>query len=221
MEHGFAVVPAVLKTREVSALIQTLCEIPALQQRNVCGLRRLSQTVPAFTRLAESPAIRRLIEPFPGPNAFPVRALFFDKTPAVNWKVPWHQDLTIAVQQKLDVPGFGPWSVKDGVPHVQPPVDVLERMLTVRLHLDDCDEDNGPLRVLPRSHRHGRLSGDAIQEWRVKASAISCAVKRGGVVLMRPLLLHASSVSRNPSHRRVVHLEFASEPLPGGLRWLE
>jgi ectoine hydroxylase-related dioxygenase (phytanoyl-CoA dioxygenase family) len=169
--------------------------------------------------LAESTAVRSLVEPALGPNAFAVRDLFFDKTMDANWKVTWHQDLTIAVRHRIDVPDFGPWSVKDGVPHVRPPVELLERMLTVRLHLDDCGEENGPLRVLPGSHQHGRLGENAIRVWRAEVPAVSCAVKRGGAVLMRPLLLHASSPARRPEHRRVIHLEFAAEELPGGLQW--
>ena len=96
----------------------------------------------------------------------PVRAILFDKTPSANWKVVWHQDLTIAVRERGVVSGFGPWSEKEGVVHVQPPIELLERMLAVRVHLDDCGADNGPVRVLPASHRVGRLSGEAIDEWR-------------------------------------------------------
>jgi ectoine hydroxylase-related dioxygenase (phytanoyl-CoA dioxygenase family) len=154
-----------------------------------------------------------------GLDAFVIRDLFFDKTSEANWKVAWHQDLTIAVRHRIDLPGFGPWSEKDGVPHVRPPVELLERMLTVRLHLDDCGEQNGPLRVLPCSHRHGKLDANAIRAWRAEVPAVVCTIKCGGVVLMRPLLLHASSPARRPEHRRVIHLEFAAEELPGGLQW--
>jgi ectoine hydroxylase-related dioxygenase (phytanoyl-CoA dioxygenase family) len=145
--------------------------------------------------------------------------LLFDKPPEANWKVPWHQDLTIAVKEKRDTPGFGPWSIKAGVLHVQPPVAVLETMLAVRIHLDDCDESNGPLRVIPGSHLLGRLSTEQIREMSAPP-AVSCTVEAGGALLMRPLLLHASSASRSPLHRRVIHIEFASCDLPGELEWL-
>jgi ectoine hydroxylase-related dioxygenase (phytanoyl-CoA dioxygenase family) len=82
----------------------------------------------------------------------PVRAIFFDKSSGSNWLVPWHQDLTIAVASKCEAPGFGPWSVKDGIPHVQPPDELLKQMIALRLHLDDCDASNGALRVIPGSH---------------------------------------------------------------------
>ena len=175
--------------------------------------------VPAVRKLAEAPTIRELVDPILGKGAFAVRGILFDKTPAANWKVPWHQDLTIAVQSKSDIPGFRTWTVKDGVPHVQPPTEVLENMLAVRIHLDDCAESNGPLRVIPGSHSKGRLSARQIKSIQELTSCKSCPVGRGGVLLMRPLLLHASSVASSPNHRRVIHLEFASCRLPSGLRW--
>ncbi len=148
-----------------------------------------------------------------GPRFFPVRGILFDKTPQGNWKVPWHQDLSIAVASRVEVPGFEPWSIKDGVVHVQPPVQVLEAMVTLRLHLDDCGLDNGPLRVLPGTHLLGKVeTPPAVPE-------VVCCLPAGGALLMRPLLMHASSAATGPGRRRVIHLEFACESLPGGLEW--
>lgn len=183
------------------------------------ALRNLLEDVPEVTALADSTAVRALVAPTLGPGCFPVRGILFDKTPEANWNVVWHQDLSIAVRERRDVEGFGPWSEKAGVVHVQPPASVLERMLTVRLHLDDCDEINGPLLVLPGSHRGGRLTAPEIQERRAQTAGVPCPVPGGGALLMRPLLLHASSASQSPRHRRVIHLEYAAEALPGGLRW--
>ncbi len=148
-----------------------------------------------------------------------VRGILFDKTADANWKVPWHQDLTIAVQEQHDVPGFGPWSVKAGIAHVQPPMELLERMVTLRLHLDDCDAANGPLRVLPRTHKCGRLEAASIAQERESIPEIVCTALRGAALLMKPLLLHASSACKSPRHRRVVHLEWSANELPGGLQW--
>jgi ectoine hydroxylase-related dioxygenase (phytanoyl-CoA dioxygenase family) len=170
--------------------------------------------------LASSEEIRALLEPLMGADFFPVRGILFDKIPDANWKVPWHQDLTIAVQERVDVEGFGPWSVKADVIHVQPPTTILEKMLTVRIHLDDCGEDNGALRVIAGSHLSGRIPEAEISSCRARGHEQICAVAAGGALLMRPLLLHASSPSRLPGHRRVVHLDFASATLPSGLRWL-
>ena len=189
--------------------------------REVPEERGLASAVGEIAKLAALPALRGLASDVLGCEAFAVRTLFFDKNPAANWKVAWHQDLTIAVCERHDVIGFGPWSVKAGIPHVQPPVGVLERMITLRLHLDDCDATNGALRVLPGSHRAGRLPQEAIQTWRERAGEVTCAVPRRGVLLMRPLLLHASAPAVQPHHRRVVHLEFAAADLPDGLEWFE
>lgn len=183
------------------------------------ALRQLHQTIPEILRLAKSPAIRALVEPLLGAGAFVARSLYFDKTPSANWQVAWHQDLTIAVRERVEAPGFGPWSVKQGVVHVQPPARVLEQMLTVRLHLDDCDATNGALQVLPGSHHHGRLVSGEIEKWRNQVSPVTCSARRGEAVLMRPLLLHSSAPARHPSHRRVIHLEFAADVLPDGLDW--
>jgi ectoine hydroxylase-related dioxygenase (phytanoyl-CoA dioxygenase family) len=154
-----------------------------------------------------------------GNCAFVTRAILFDKTAQANWNVSWHQDTTIAVRAKVDAPGFGPWSVKAGVQHVQPPADVLESMLTVRLHLDDCGDENGPLRVIPGSHTHGILESEELQRIRTSRESFACTAKAGDALLMRPLLLHASSPAKAPAHRRVLHLEWAAATLPFGLEW--
>ncbi len=150
--------------------------------------------------IAELPA--SLAECVLGPECFAVRGILFDKTPTTNWKVVWHQDLSIAVRERRDVPGFGPWSEKAGVTHVQAPANLLARMLAVRVHLDACAADNGPVRVLPGSHREGRLSSNAIEHWKTTTEPVTCVVPRGGLLAFRPLLLHASSPALHPFHRR-------------------
>ncbi len=226
-QDGFAVVPDVCSPPEVAALIDAVesFEAAGAAVREKGGatyaVRRLCELIPAAAAFAASPAVRSLVEPVLGPPARIVRSLLFDKNPAANWKVPWHQDLTIAVRERRDVAGFGPWSVKAGVAHVQPPADVLARMVTVRLHLDDCGERNGPLRVIPGSHRLGTIEPADVPRRRRETPEVACTVAAGGVVLMRPLTLHASSPADAPGHRRVVHLEFAATGLPGGLEWYE
>ena len=122
---------------------------------------------------------------------------------------------------KIPSANFGGWSVKKGVVHVQPPASVLENMLTLRVHLDDCDADNGPLRVLRGSHRYGRLNDGQVEDLKHTSEEVICVVPAGGVLLMRPLVLHASSPAKIPRHRRVIHLEYAADPLPAPLRWFE
>lgn len=220
---GFAIVPNVVEAGTVAALISALDDANddrgIRRRESVYAIRNLLQVVPEIAALADSPALQSLVAPILGPDAFPVRGILFDKTPDANWNVIWHQDLSIAVAERKDMAGYGPWSEKAGVPHVQPPAAILERMLTVRLHLDDCDEANGPLQVLPGSHQGGRLTADQIQRQRELVRSVSCPVPSGGALLMRPLLLHASAASQAPRHRRVIHLEYAADALPGGLQW--
>jgi len=168
---------------------------------------------------AHSASILELIRPHLRSEPIPVRAIFFDKSPNANWLVSWHQDLTVALRARVEVSGYGPWSMKDGIPHVQPPVELLEQMLAVRVHLDDATEENGALRVLPGSHNSGRLSPELIQELRGKYRDVPCIAKAGDVMLMRPLLLHASSRSSTSGHRRVVHIEYAAFELPPVIHW--
>ena len=214
LTDGSRILPHVLSSESISKPVTALASLDARH-----GLRNLLRNCPAVAALAEE--LKTIVAPVLGGRAFPVRALFFDKIPGANWQVGWHQDLSTAVAERVEVPGFTGWSVKQGVPHVQPPVSVLENLLTLRVHLDDCDEDNGPLRVLRGSHRHGRLNGGQIERWQQTGEAVTCLVPRGGILLMRPLLLHSSSPAKNPRHRRVIHFEYASHPLPGGLRWFE
>ncbi|QOV92377.1 phytanoyl-CoA dioxygenase family protein [Humisphaera borealis] len=222
--EGYELVPRVIPPTAVASLcsaVSALVGAEGIRQRNdrVYAIRNLLSICREVRQFADSAEVRSLVESAIGGKALPVRAILFDKTPESNWKVPWHQDLSIAVRERMDVPGFGPWSVKAGVVHVQPPVRLLESMLTLRLHLDDCQASNGPLRVLPGSHRHGTLSPEQIEDWRSRVMPVSCVLPAGGAVLMRPLILHASSPATEPGHRRVVHIEWSSEDLPHGLQW--
>jgi ectoine hydroxylase-related dioxygenase (phytanoyl-CoA dioxygenase family) len=127
----------------------------------------------------------------------------------------------IAVAARAEATGYSGWSVKAGVLHVQPPVSVLEGMLTVRIHLDDAGPSNAALRVLPGSHRLGGADPTEIEPWRERVEPVTCSARAGDALVMRPLLIHASSPSTTPSRRRVVHLEYAAGGLPGGVEWHE
>jgi ectoine hydroxylase-related dioxygenase (phytanoyl-CoA dioxygenase family) len=216
-DAGWAVTPPVVPTDVLDAISS---EIVILGDTDAGrgGLRNLLD-VPGVRALARSAPVRSVAEAILGPGCFTVRGLLFDKTPGANWRVAWHQDVMIAVRDRREVEGFEPWSEKAGVIHVQPPVEVLERMLAVRVHLDECGPGDGPVRVLPGSHRAGRLGPSHIDEWKARAAPVACLARRGGILAFRPLLLHASSPAESPSHRRVVHLEFAAGRLPGGLEW--
>jgi len=208
--NGFAIIPRCLDETTIGRLCE-LFDSGRDPQRNIL-------LVPSIRDLATSRSVREIMEGVLGPECFAVRGIFFNKTPSSNWKVVWHQDLTIAVRERKDADGFGPWTAKAGVVHVQPPVEIMGGILAIRLHLDESGIDNGPLRVLPGSHRKGRLSAEQIGNWE-KQDAVTCTVPKGGALVMRPLLLHASSACSAPKPRRVIHLEFAGAELPCQLRW--
>jgi hypothetical protein len=222
-QQGFSVLPDVFTKPEVSSLIDSISRIgrdESVRSRGgVYAVRNLLRLCPVIGDLARSPRVRSIVEEIFPDEAIAVRATLFDKTAGANWLVPWHQDLTVCVVARLDVSGYGPWTRKAGVWHVQPPPSILERMLSVRIHLDDCGESNGALRVLPGTHRLGRLPAGAIAEHQRSGAEVSCVAGAGGVVLMRPLLLHASSAASKATHRRVIHIDYASCPLDGGLQW--
>jgi ectoine hydroxylase-related dioxygenase (phytanoyl-CoA dioxygenase family) len=169
-------------------------------------------SLPSVRALATSRSVREIVEKILGPACFAVRGIFFNKTRQSNWKVVWHQDLTIAVREQRPVNGFGPWTTKAGIWHVQSPSEIMSSMLAIRLHLDESDSDNGPLRVILGTHRDGRLAAAKIAAF-AKNNCVTCIVPEGGALLMRPLLLHASSACLVNKPRRVIHLEFAAEEL--------
>ena len=211
-EFGFAIIPRVIRASEIEILEEALGPLAGPGRRNL-----LSEEVVA--ELMSSQGIRELISSHAGKALRPVRAVYFDKTPSANWAVGWHQDQMIAVRERFDVPGFGPWTIKKGTPHVQPPVAILEEMLAIRIHLDDCDELNGPLKVLPRTHALGRLESTQIETLSQQIEPVACCCAAGGAILMRPLLVHASNRATRPAHRRVLHIEYAGFELPKPLEW--
>ena len=154
-----------------------------------------------------------------GPSAFPYRATIFEKTPATNWLIVWHQDTALPLRSRQEIPGWGPWSVKGGITYAHAPASALEQVLALRVHLDDSTHENGPLRVLPGTHCRGVLSDDEIHELSTTIAPIDCVVGKGGVIAMRPLLVHASSKLQSNIPRRVLHIEYgASESIASPLR---
>lgn len=219
-KNGFQIFHAVISREQCDLLSLELSEQFLNQQKSaknkIGGVRNLLK-IPGVASIAASEKLKELV----GEKLFPVRAIFFDKTAESNWKVPWHQDLAIAVAKKIETPNFSGWSIKDEVLHVHPPKEILENMVTVRLHLDDCNADNGALKVISSSHLHGKLTSAQINELISKEKTVVCEIPSGGVLLMRPLILHSSSPAKNPKHRRVLHIEFAADELPNGLKWFE
>ncbi len=169
--------------------------------------------------LSSHRALSEIVHRLTGASAQLVRIIAFDKTPAANWFVPWHQDRSIALKARKDIPGFSKWTVKDGTAHVEPPPILLSEIATLRVHLDRCDESDGPLEVLPGSHRMGPLPKAEIDRVSLEMTPAVCLAEPGDVMAMRPLLIHRSQRARQPNRRRVLHLEYCSVGLPGGLEW--
>lgn len=225
-EFGFAVVPNVISGELVERLGSLLDVARSVDNsENVSnsagtyGLRNLTDVVPETKELAGLPSVVELVESVIGPKAFMVRATLFDKTIGANWGIFWHQDLSIAVKERHDVSGYAAWTRKAGVQCVQPPVEVMEKILAVRLHLDDCSASNGALKVLPGTHRMKKLAAMDVESNQHSIAERICEVGAGGAVLMRPLLLHASSPMEVVTSRRVIHMEFANFDLPDPLCW--
>lgn len=217
---GFAIVPGILSPPQ---LIQLQAELdPLLKTQPAAGIRNLINKAPSIDVLAKSASIRALVEPVLGKNAQCVRSILFNKNSETNWHVVWHQDLAIAVKERIDIEGFSAWTVKENVPHTQPPVRVLEQMLTVRLHLDSANHTNGALWVSPGTHRLGRIAANEAANTAEHHGKSLCAVQAGDALLFHPLILHSSQKSHSENQRRVIHLEFsAANTLPTSLTWYE
>lgn len=179
--------------------------------RNVLGLDALIEQTGTIGTLA----VRLL-----GKTARPVRALLFDKSAEANWAVPWHQDRTIAVRERIEIEGFGPWTIKDGVHHVEPPATLQAAMITLRIHLDTTDEDNAPLLVSPGSQRLGRIAQSEIEATVQRCGTATCIAEAGDIWAYSTPILHASKAAIRPRHRRVLQVDYTTAELPGRLRWL-
>lgn len=178
----------------------------------ICGDSKL------YDWIADGSPLGELASSLIGAPAQPVRAILLDKSDEANWAVGWHQDRTIAVRDRREVEGYGKWTLKAGMTHVEPPFAMLQRMVTARVHLDDVGADNGPLLIVPGSHRLGRLIESEIGRAE-KRDAFACVANIGDVWLYATPILHASEASRKPSGRRVLQIDFSADQLPGGLRW--
>jgi ectoine hydroxylase-related dioxygenase (phytanoyl-CoA dioxygenase family) len=213
-DDGFVLIPQLLTASECNAFTANLEH----SQSDAKGTRSLlSQPWCAdlAAHIRQHPALRALI-----PASYvTVQCTYFEKSPAHNWLVPIHQDLSIPVAQRVNHPGLRGWSHKEDALYVQAPLDVLQQLIAVRLHLDDCGAEDGALRVVPGSHLYGVLAPDEAIALRDAGTEVVCTAARGVALLLRPLLLHASSKSTGASQRRVLHYLFGPSELPLGLQW--
>ncbi len=211
---GFFITAPLLSTTDISEIEAAISQLAsngvgARDLLDYSWCRQLAKT------LRDHPDIRDVLQP----GAVAIQCTYFEKSTDQNWLVPIHQDLSIPVQEKTDAPELTGWSEKDGIVFVQPPDNLLQQITAVRLHIDDCGPEDGPLKVVPGSHHAGRLSNERALRERDKLGERVCAVAQGAALLMRPLVLHASSKATGNSKRRVLHFVFGPRILPYGLKW--
>ncbi len=222
--EGFSILPGVYSKKEVSSMTELieskeLNSTSVLKSKQLFAIRQLLLEIPELKPLIFNDVLKSLLRNYEnGKPYFLTKAIYFNKPKSSNWFVGYHQDLTISVSQKKDCSGFINWTSKRGQLGVQPPLEFLENTLTVRIHLDETNESNGALWVIPQSHLHGIIR---VSEQSDKTAEICCNVSSGGIMLMKPLTLHASKKSNGLVNRRVIHLEFCAMPLPENLAWKE
>jgi ectoine hydroxylase-related dioxygenase (phytanoyl-CoA dioxygenase family) len=205
-ENGFAILPRLFPEEYLDRLMQKMDELAPRRTR--AGVRHALQ-LPPVAALAREPQMMNLARGILGPKAFPFRATLFDKSPAANWLVVWHQDIALPLRDRVETSGWGPWSVKEGIHYAHAPAGVLSRVAALRVSFDDSTVENGPLRILPGAHTLGVLTDDRVSEVASQRVPVDCIVPKGGLVVMKPLLIHASSKSHSGNPRRVLHIEYA------------
>ena len=205
-DPGYGVVERVFTPAELAPIADALAGHLATRSR--AGARHVL-ALPEIRALAGDPRLIEVAAAFVG-TAQPFRATLFDKSSSANWLVAWHQDTALPMRAQVDAEGWGPWSTKAGVVHAIAPAAALAQVVALRVSLDPSTDANGPLRVLPGTHIHGLLERHAVERLAREVSPVSCTVDAGGVVAMRPLLLHASSKSTSGARRRVLHIEYAA-----------
>lgn len=204
-----------LSNSEVQAALAAFDHLP----KDRAGLR-LAGMVDLASLVSGDSAMGCIATELIGHDSKPVRAILFDKCEATNWSLAWHQDRTVVVRQRIETAGYGPWSIKSGLTHVAPPFDILAGMATLRLHLDDVDQNNAPLLIAPGSHLIGRVIEQDIPATVSRLGTASCLADSGDVWAYSTPILHASKAAALPRRRRVLQVDYANRDLDGGLEWL-
>ncbi len=217
IESGFELIQKFINTDTAASIIAEVDS--ALLNSKGGGIRNAEKKFDSISALASSDFLLSKAAKYLSADPCLVRAILFDKSPTNNWLVTWHQDKTIALSSRFEKEGWGPWSIKDGTHHVQPPIDALEDMVTFRIHLDDSTVKNGCLKVIPESHSMGILSQEEIVRYTESNLEKLIQAEVLSALAMRPHILHASSKAAEPSRRRILHLEYSSYRLPKGITW--
>jgi ectoine hydroxylase-related dioxygenase (phytanoyl-CoA dioxygenase family) len=207
VDQGYSVLPGVFEPVEMARVAETLAVETV--QRTKAGARHVLH-LPVVRDVAADPRMLDIARQFVGAAAVPFRATLFDKSATANWLVVWHQDTALPMRERIERDEWGPWSIKAGVLYAHAPAWALEQVIALRVSLDDSLPTNGPLRVLPSTHRGGVYTDEQIEGLAQCTTPVDCVTLSGGVIAMRPLTVHASSKSTDSQTRRVLHIEYAA-----------
>ena len=223
-DNGFSVMENIYSDEEIQNILTIIDQTDSSNEtfrktNDLFAIRQFLREIPTVIDLIFTENLKSVMKEIIGGDFFVVKSIYFDKPETSNWYVPYHQDLTISVDKKMEIKNFELWTTKQNQFAVQPPIEFLENITTIRIHLDDTDENNGALRVVPKSHLKKIYRPETI-DWNKEIETI-CRVKKGGIMLMKPLTLHSSKRTTNNKKRRVIHIEFSNRELPNELNWAE
>ena len=224
LDNGFSVMENIYSDEEIQNILTIIDQTDSSNEtfrktNDLFAIRQFLREIPTVIDLIFTENLKSVMKEIIGGDFFVVKSIYFDKPETSNWYVPYHQDLTISVDKKMEIKNFELWTTKQNQFAVQPPIEFLENITTIRIHLDDTDENNGALRVVPKSHLKKIYRPETI-DWNKETETI-CRVKKGGIMLMKPLTLHSSKRTTNNKKRRVIHIEFSNRELPNELNWAE
>lgn len=225
--EGFSIINNVFTENEIENLISLIDNKTKNDSDNstfrksedLFAIRQFHKEVPETLPFIFNEKLQNIIESIFGKGFFITKSIYFDKPEKSNWFVAYHQDLTISVDQKIEIENFENWTVKQNQFAVQPPTEILENNFTIRIHIDKTTKNNGALKVINNSHSKGILRIENLDFEKEKETI--CEVEKGGIMIMKPLLFHASNKTTNNERRRVIHIEFSKQQLPNGLEWSE
>lgn len=223
-ENGYSILTDVYSNNEISQILACIENAEQngnsfMKTKDLFAIRQLLKNVPGLSDLLFNKKLTKLLADLSESEYFLTKAIYFDKPGESNWFVAYHQDLSISVNKRSDLENYSNWTFKKGQYGVQPPIEILQDTITIRIHLDKTDKNNGALKVIPKSHLNGIVRTDS-KDWDIE-SEFSCEIEKGGAMLMKPLTLHASNRTTNGKKRRVIHLEFNNHNLMEPLAWLE
>ena len=223
-ENGYSVLSDLYSNNEINEILSCIENAGQegnsfMKTKDLFAIRQLIKNVPELTNLLFNKKLANLISDLSESEYFLTKAIYFDKPSESNWFVAYHQDLSISVDKKADLENYVNWTFKKKQHGVQPPIEILQDTITIRIHLDNTDKNNGALKVIPKSHLKRIIRADS-KDWNIENEFV-CEVEKGGAMLMKPLILHASNRTTNGKKRRVIHLEFNKHNLTEPLDWLE